>query len=135
LYIQPDSGPDACWAAERILKSGSCGGLLYWADSLHPLALKRLHLAAHTSQTLFFVFRPLVTQSQPSPAPLRLLLEPSKDGNLNITILKRRGAQHHAVIPIDLAQRTTLLGLKHGSLDRTAPAYSEPGSRAQTLAH
>jgi hypothetical protein len=48
-----------------------------WQSHLRNDALRRLHLAAQSSDTLFFVVRPNACARDASPAPLRLALEPA----------------------------------------------------------
>ena len=50
---------DALWAAEQILRSGCCGALLLWQQHVRSEALRRLHLAAQSGETLFCLMRPL----------------------------------------------------------------------------
>ncbi|CAM4348672.1 Cell division protein [Bordetella tumbae] len=90
LWIAPERPLDALWAAEQILKHGSCGALLCWLPRVRPESLRRLHLAAQMADTLCFVLRPATAAQQASPAPLRLALAPAP-GGLSVHILKRRG--------------------------------------------
>lgn len=90
LWVAPERPQDALWAAEQILKHGSCGALLCWLPRARPESLRRLHLAAQTADTLCFVLRPATAAQQASPAPLRLALSPAP-GGLSVHILKRRG--------------------------------------------
>jgi len=90
LWVAPERPLDALWAAEQILKHGSCGALLCWLPRVRPESLRRLHLAAQMAETLCFVLRPATAAQQASPAPLRLALSPAP-GGLSVHILKRRG--------------------------------------------
>lgn len=54
-------------------------------------SLRRLQVAAETGQTLGFAFRPMNTQDNPSPAPLRLTLR-GTHGDPELRVLKCRGA-------------------------------------------
>lgn len=92
LWIRPKSGADALWAAEQILRNGSCGALLLWQAQVRPEALRRLHLAAQATETAFWTFRPLASRQDASPSPLRLALRPA-GGGVRIEIVKRRGPQ------------------------------------------
>ena len=91
LWIAGKKHSDQLWSAEQILKNGSCGALLLWQTQIKTEVLRRLHLMAQKSQTLFFVIRPLNAAQSPSPAILRIALTPKASG-LQIDILKRRGA-------------------------------------------
>ena len=134
LHLAPQRARDAYWAAEQILKNGSCAALLFWAHPIQNSVLKRLHLAAQSSQTLFFLFRPLSVQSEASPAVLRVMLAAEQTGALTLSILKRRGpACGHAITlaspPSELFSTTT-----HDLMDRPAPAQPQPRHVATPLA-
>lgn len=75
-----------------MLRSRSCGALLFWQNQIRPESQRRLTLAAQEGETLFFVFRPLAAAQDPSPAPLRLALRP-RAGGLEVGFVKRRGPQ------------------------------------------
>lgn len=81
---------DALWSAEQILRAGSCGALIFWAQYAQASSLRRLHLAAQSSETLFIMERPLASAQDASPELLRLALRPSAEG-LTLDIVKRRG--------------------------------------------
>jgi protein ImuA len=53
--------------------------------------LRRLHLAAQEGGCPLFALRPASVRGQSSPAPLRLVLEPAAQGQLAVTVFKRRG--------------------------------------------
>ena len=91
LWISGKKHTDHLWSAEQILRNGSCGALLFWQTQIKTEALRRLHLIAQKSQTLFFVIRPVQAAQSPSPAVLRIALSPKASG-IQINILKRRGA-------------------------------------------
>jgi len=92
VWIKSESSSDALWAAEQVLRSGSCGALLFWAKHIRPESLRRLHLAAQAGETLFFVLRPLAAAQDACPAPLRLSLR-AAPGGIAITFVKRQGPQ------------------------------------------
>ncbi|MBJ7311057.1 translesion DNA synthesis-associated protein ImuA [Rugamonas sp. CCM 8940] len=109
---------DALWAAEQVLRSGCCGALLFWQQHVRGEALRRLHLAAQSGETLFWMLRPLSAAQDSSPAPLRLSLRPAP-GGIDIGFIKRRGPQRDA--PLFLPLSPTLLQ-RHATLDRPLPA-------------
>jgi protein ImuA len=100
IWLRAERTGDMMWAAEQVLRSGSCGALLFWPDQVgsgsaryRPVRsdnLRRLHLAAQAGETLFFMMRPLASATDSSPAPLRLSLEPAR-GGINVGFLKRQG--------------------------------------------
>jgi protein ImuA len=111
LWVAPERPMDALWAAEQILKHGSCGALLCWLPRVRVESLRRLHLAAQAAETLCFVMRPATAAQQASPAPLRLALSPAP-GGLSVQILKRRGPA--AAQPLLLVFESS----DHASVDR-----------------
>ena len=120
IWIRSSRSTDALWAAEQVLRSGSCGALLFWQSHARGETLRRLHLAAQSGETLFFMLRPLAAAQDSSPAPLRLSLRPAF-GGLEIGFIKRRGPQRDA--PLFLPLTPSLLQ-RHATLDRapSAPA-------------
>lgn len=101
LWLRAEKTADALWAAEQVLKSGSCGALLFWPgvssnsarmQHVRSDSLRRLHLAAQAGETLFFLMRPLSAESDASPAPLRLSVRPAL-GGINVGVVKRQGPQ------------------------------------------
>jgi protein ImuA len=118
LWLRSSRSADALWAAEQVLRSGSCGALLMWQQHARGETLRRLHLAAQAGETLFFLMRPLAAAHDASPAPLRLSLRPAA-GGIDIGFVKRRGPQRDA--PLFLPLLPSLLQ-RHASLDRSVPA-------------
>jgi protein ImuA len=118
VWLRASRSADALWAAEQVLKSGSCGALLFWQQHARGESLRRLHLAAQNGETLFFMFRPLAAAQDASPAPLRLALRPA-DGGIDIGFVKRRGPQRDAPLFLPL---TPSLPQRHAPLDRPVPA-------------
>ena len=118
IWIRTKRSSDALWAAEQVLRSGSCGALLFWQNHARGETLRRLHLAAQSGESLFFMLRPLAAAQDSSPAPLRLSLRPAA-GGINIEFVKRRGPQRDA--PLFLPLTPSLLQ-RHASLDRPLPA-------------
>ncbi|GCL61093.1 hypothetical protein [Pseudaquabacterium pictum] len=95
-------GADVLWALEQALKSGQVGAVLAWLPvNLRADALRRLQLAAQAQAGPVFLFRDALARGRPSPAPLRLLLQPAGADHLTLRLLKRRGPQ--ATQPLRLA--------------------------------
>ena len=127
LCLTPQRARDAYWAAEQILKNGSCAALLLWAHPIQNSVLKRLHLAAQSSQTLFFIFRPQSVQSEASPAVLRVMLSAEQSGALTLSILKRRGPACGHLITLASPPSELFSTVTHDLMDR--PASAQPQSR------
>lgn len=104
LWLRPGNMNDALWAADQVLKHGSGAALLCWLPTVRPEALRRLHGAAQATDTLFVVIRPLHAAHEASPAPLRLALQPARNGLL-LRFLKRRGPPRDA--PLHLVMQAT----------------------------
>jgi protein ImuA len=83
---------DVLWALEQALKSGHLGAVLAWLPARLPAdALRRLQMAAQAHDGPAFLLRDASMRSQPSAAPLRLLLGSAGPDVLRVTVLKRRG--------------------------------------------
>ncbi len=125
-WVAPQSPGDLLWAAEQILRHNACAALLCWAGPLRAGSLRRLHLAARQSESLFFMMRPPSAASQASAAPLRLLLQPRPEG-MAIHIVKRRGPACEQGIDLtlhpSLSPRTTPLS-DHVALDQPLSAHA-----------
>ncbi|CAM2192086.1 protein ImuA [Paraburkholderia kururiensis] len=124
LYVRAQKTADALWSTEQILRSGSAGALIFWAQRVPSSSLRRLHLAAQSSETLFVMVRPALTAQDSSPAVLRLAIRPSADG-LMVDILKRRGPPRAEPLPVPL-QPTPVLFSRHARLPRRSPAIAVP---------
>ncbi|MEI6002003.1 translesion DNA synthesis-associated protein ImuA [Paraburkholderia bengalensis] len=116
LQVKAPKSADAFWSAEQILRAGTCGALILWAQHAQASSLRRLHLAAQSSETLFIMVRPLASAQDSSPALLRLALRPSADG-LMVDIVKRRGPTRAEPLSIPL-QPTPVLFSRHARLSR-----------------
>jgi hypothetical protein len=92
LLVRTDLGEEGLWAAEQALRSGACGAVLAWPrESLvDGRALRRLQLAAESGSSWGVLFRPARRAAEPSPAPVRVLLEPGLSGVV-VSLLKCRG--------------------------------------------
>lgn len=100
---------DALWAAEQVLRAGSCHALLAWLRDARYPELRRLAVAAENGRTFVALFRPRDATAQPSPACLRLALEPAPEG-LSVRIVKRRGAPAAAPLRIPVKRPVHALG-------------------------
>lgn len=95
---------DVLWALEQALKSGHVGAVLAWLPApLKADALRRLQLAAQAHDGPAFLFREAEARHRPSPAPLRLLLQPAGPDALKLQLLKRRGPPLAQALRLQLA--------------------------------
>ncbi|MGH8646612.1 MAG: translesion DNA synthesis-associated protein ImuA [Gammaproteobacteria bacterium] len=90
LVIRASSEEDKLWALEQSLRSSACGAVLGWLDAARSNTLRRLQLAAEVGGGMGVLFRSLQAASQPSPAVVRLRVEPGRDGLL-LYLIKRVG--------------------------------------------
>ncbi|ODV43429.1 cell division protein [Cupriavidus sp. UYMMa02A] len=134
LWIDAQRTADVLWAAEQTLRAGTCGVLVLWQSHLRNDALRRLHLAAQASDTLFFVVRPAACARDASPAPLRLALEPAAAG-LAVHFVKRRGPQQESPLLVALEPSPILLYRHAATVDLPTPAVSTPRSLPAELVH
>ena len=90
------------WALEQALRSGACEIALAWLPRASPRAIRRLQLAAEQGRALGVLYRSQRFASDPSPAMLRVLLEPKVGAGTHgarVSLLKSRGGSRE---PIDL---------------------------------
>lgn len=102
LWLRAHNTGDALWATEQILKNGSCGAVILWQNQIRTESLRRLNLAAQSTDTWFWLMRPLACAGDASPAPLRLALRPAL-GGVSLDIVKRRGPAADTPFTIPLA--------------------------------
>lgn len=104
LLVRPPARRDALWAVEQALRAGTCGVVLAWLAHADFDTLRRLQLAAEAGNSWGVLFRPLTAAQQPSPAALRMRLEPlSASGRtLAVQVLKRRGGSSSTRLILDV---------------------------------
>ncbi len=96
LFVQPETPREAFWAIEQSLRAAHLGALVgrlpHTSSSREGefRAMRRLQLLAGRQQAPVFLLRDARALHAPSPAALRLQLA-ARDGELAVTILKRRG--------------------------------------------
>jgi hypothetical protein len=83
---------DGLWAAEQTLRCAVVGAVVAWPGEIAGKELRRLQLAAETGGNLGILYRPAIAARLPSPAALRLRLQPLEEGLL-IEVLKCRGGR------------------------------------------
>jgi protein ImuA len=108
IQLRASKTADALWSAEQILKTGSCSALIVWQNHARTESLRRLHLAAQASQTLFLMVRPLASAADSSPATLRLGVRPAGDG-IVVNVIKRKGPTRAEQLSITLQPSPILL--------------------------
>ncbi len=91
-WIRTERPQEALWAAEQALRCPAVGAVLGWSTHIVDRSLRRLQLAAETGHSFGILHRPAAAAQQPSPAALRLRLEPMSDG-LVVEVKKSRGGR------------------------------------------
>lgn len=107
LIIDPQTSADQLWAAEQTLRANVAAALLFWPQQSPDLTqLRKLQLAAQTTQGLSLLMRPDSAAEESSPAALRLRLI-ATPGGCQITIIKQRGGWAGQVVELNLAETLT----------------------------
>jgi len=104
LLIRTQSRHESLWACEQVVRGIPGGAMLAWPDALSFSELRRLQLAAKSTQKTVFLFRDRKAASASSPATLRLQLT-ADDGDLQIRVLKCRGQRPASSIRIRRLQQ------------------------------
>jgi protein ImuA len=124
LRIRAKRTGDQLWSAEQILKASSCGAVLLWQAHVRPDSLRRLLLAARSSTSLFYVFRPTRAGEDASPAELRIAVRPVEEG-ICVDIVKRKGPQFEGKLTIIVQPRTVLMSPHGRTLHTVSPIELE----------
>jgi hypothetical protein len=127
VVVRAPGRRDALWAAEQVLRAGPCHALIGWFRHARYEELRRLAVAAEASRAFVALFRPREAAREPSPACLRLELEPAGE-QLSVTILKRRGAPVAA--PLHLPVRMSQFGPVHALGRPAIPRSAVQDTRA-----
>lgn len=99
--IRARTAADILWSAEQTLRCKSFGAVLAWPMTIQDRQVRRLQLAAEAGNSIGFVYRPPDAARESSPAALRLRLQADADGQLNIEIVKCRGARSGMSVAIE----------------------------------
>ena len=101
LVVRGASGEEQAWAAEQSLRSGACAAVALWSRRLDARAVRRLQLAAQQGSACGWLFRTSGALAAPSPAPLRLAIEPSPQG-MRVEVRKCRGGHSGSVFDLTI---------------------------------
>jgi cell division inhibitor SulA len=91
--IRAQTATDILWSAEQTLRCKSFGAVLAWPITIRDREVRRLQLAAEAGNSIGFVYRPPAAALESSPAAVRLRLQATTNGQLNIDVVKCRGAR------------------------------------------
>ncbi|MDY7537864.1 translesion DNA synthesis-associated protein ImuA [Undibacterium sp. 5I1] len=128
FWIKAKSTADALWSTEQILKNGSYGAVILWQTNCRAESLRRLNLAAQTTDTWFWLMRPISSAREASPSPLRIALSPAT-GGVALNLIKRRGPQSEQALFIPLADMPT----PKQTLDNNHAVLVKPTFSATTI--
>uniref|UniRef100_UPI0040359DBD translesion DNA synthesis-associated protein ImuA n=1 Tax=Roseateles sp. TaxID=1971397 RepID=UPI0040359DBD len=92
IWVATQTPAEALWAAEQAIKSRVA--LMAWLPEARPEQIRRLQVSALSSDAPIFLMRPERAGQQSSAAPLRLIVKPGEDWDLQVHLLKRRGPAH-----------------------------------------
>ena len=93
VWIAADTPAERLWTTEQLVKANPRGGaILAWLPQARAEQLRRLQVHAQSCDCPVFLFRPEAAQLDASPAPLRVLVTLGTDWQLQVQILKRKGA-------------------------------------------
>lgn len=99
LLIRTKNRRESLWACEQVVRGIPGGAMLAWPETLSFSELRRLQLAAKTTQQTVFLFRDRKAAKTSSPATLRLQLT-ADDDDLQVRVLKCRGQRPSSGIRI-----------------------------------
>jgi protein ImuA len=89
------------WVLEQGIRSAAFGVVIGWLPEVSQQTTRKLQILTRSAAGLVFLLRPANAQSEPSAAPLRLLLGSTRRHTLSLYLLKRRGAP--TALPIRVA--------------------------------
>jgi hypothetical protein len=104
VAVSPAPERDVLCAAEQALSSGAPRAVLCWTTHADARAVRRLQVAAAAGGAAAFLFRPACAAAEVSVAPLRLALAAGAAGDIEVSILKRRGPPFAAPLHLDLSR-------------------------------
>jgi cell division inhibitor SulA/protein ImuA len=132
VVVRAPGRREALWAAEQVLRAGSCHALAAWFPGARYEELRRLAVAAEASRAWVVLFRPQEAARMSSPAALRLAVEPAGDA-LCVHILKRRGAP--AAAPLHLPVKRPVHALGRTALSLPAAGHARDARRLGVPVH
>jgi protein ImuA len=92
VWVRAETMAQRLWALEQLVKSGALGAIVGWLPQARPEQVRRLQVLASQAQAPVFLCRPASAAHEASAAPLRLQASAGPDWELQVHILKRKGA-------------------------------------------
>jgi len=112
LNIFPRASNDGLWAAEQCLKSGACGTVVLWQETMEVHHIKRLQVASETGQCLLFLMRSAHQSFSSLPVSLCLALVAHEQG-VGVEIRKRKGGWAQSEFTVDMTKQWPALTIEH----------------------
>lgn len=107
VWIAADTPAERLWATEQLIVSNPRGGaILAWLPQARAGQLRRLQVHAQGCDGPVFLLRPASAQHEASPAPLRVLARLGTDWELQVQLLKRKGAMLDSAIALTAVPAT-----------------------------
>lgn len=110
LLVHPSARQDGLRAVEQCLRAGTCGAVLAWPMLGDPGVMPRLQRAACAGDSTGFMFCPQQLATRPSAAALRIRLDTHSDGNLSVSLLRRRSGRPAGTVYLDTSLSQHCLG-------------------------
>ena len=105
VMVRVHKPAERLWAFEQGIRSSAFGVVIGWLPEASQQTTRKLQILARSAAMVVFLLRPASAQSEPSAAPLRLLLGPARCHTLALYLLKRRGPPAASPIRIVLGWR------------------------------
>ena len=98
VWIQTDTPAERLWVTEQLIRANAAGLLVSWLPQARQEQIRRLQVCAQSCDGPVFLCRPAAAEHEASAATLRVQLRIGADWELQVRLLKRRGATHEGVI-------------------------------------
>jgi cell division inhibitor SulA len=98
LMVHPKHRDETLWAAEQAVRSTTCSTVFVWLGSTHYryAEIRKLQLAATSTDTLLFLFRSSDALTDATPVSLRLHINAYRE----VTVVKQRGGKREVEIQL-----------------------------------
>ena len=135
LWIRAARPAERLWATEQALRCAEVAAVLAWLPQASSAELRRLQMAAQQHQHLLFVFRPLRSAQEASPARVRLQVAGTEQ--MELRILKRRGPplERPLLLPSHPARLAALLQARQRRPPSVPTRAPVPESLASRRSH
>lgn len=105
IIVNAQKPAEILWASEQTLRCSSFRVVVTWPTVLRDQDIRRMQLAAEAGRSTGFIYRPVSAATQASPAAVRMKLQKNANQELQIDLIKCRGARSGISISIDSSNR------------------------------